>query len=83
MNRIYLGKERVQTEDGITTIKFELLPRKYSVCYIEEDNLFYYGIDNCLLGGYKSIKEAKCGLINFLKKYHSEHLAKINERYIA
>lgn len=80
---VYLGKERVKTEDGITTIKFELLPRKYSVSYIEDENLFYYGINNMLLGEYKSIKEAKYGLINCIKKYHPEHLAKINDKWVA
>lgn len=79
MKNIYLGKERVK-QDYLTTIyHFELLPRKYYVTYNEEENIFYFAIGKFLFGEYKSKKEAKQGLIDFIKKYQPNHLAKLNE----
>ena len=47
---IYLGNERVKTEDGITDFKFDLINEKYGVTYIEEDNLFYFRVGIYLFG---------------------------------
>lgn len=80
---IYLGNERVKTEDGITQFNFDLLDDKYSVCYIEDENAFFYKIGVYLLGKCNSKTKAKRGLINYIKKYQPEHLANINEKWIA
>ena len=83
MKRIYLGAERVKTEDGITQFNFDLLDDKYSICYIEDEDAFFYTVGAYLLGKSKSITDAKKRLIQFLKKYQPQELNNINEKWIA
>ena len=80
---IYLGKERVKTEDGITDFKFDLINEKYGVTYIEEDNLFYFRVGIYLFGESNSKTNAKKRLIQYLKKYQPQELNNINEKWIA
>ena len=56
---IYLGNERLKTEDGITQFNFDLLDEKYSVCYIEDENAFFYKVGVYLLGKCNSKTNAK------------------------
>ena len=80
---IYLGNERVKTEDGITQFNFDLLDDKYSICYIEDENAFFYKVGVYLLGKCNSKMKAKKGLIQYLKKYQPQQLNNINEKWIA
>ena len=80
---IFVGKERVKTEDGITDFKFDLINEKYGVTYIENDNSFYFRDGIYLLGKCNSKTNAKKGLIQYLKKYQPQQLNNINEEWIA
>ena len=83
MKRIYLGNEKVSTEDGVTQFNFDLLDDKYSICYLEDENAFFYKVGIYLLGKTNSKTNAKRGLINYIKKYQPQHLANINEKWIS
>ena len=80
---IYLGKEKVKSEDGITDFKFELINEKYGITYVEDDSSFYFRDGVYLLGKCNSKIKAKKGLIQYLKKYQPQQLANINEKWIA
>lgn len=83
MTKVDLGKEYVKTEYGLTIYTFEQLDKKFHVSYLEDTNAFMYGEDNWSVGNFKSLTQAKKGLLNFIKKNSPQDLINVNGKYIA
>ena len=79
MERIYLGEENVIENDGYTEWRFSLIGDNYGVCYNDYRNCFNVFHDNYIFDEYKTLKDAKLGLVELIKERNLAYYDKVAE----